>query len=191
MRLIEKCLEKRKRGLKFYGSTCGGSAVSVLIAGTFSLGSAFAVEQGDVISFKGKTNKVNVDSDSVYPSKAKARVGIQLTVNGANAFTYDGLGRIVLEIKFKANTGVQQIVLSSGNSFNYIYDHDGNILTIPQTQIQDESGKIWTFSGIGSYDLDTKNKSRSEITLSVGGQEGEEIFTIPTLGGVMMMPITS
>jgi hypothetical protein len=70
------------------------AVAAVLIIGTFSLGSAFAVEQGDVISFKGKTNKVNVDSDSVYPSKAKARVGIQLTVNGANEFTYDGLGRV-------------------------------------------------------------------------------------------------
>ena len=167
------------------------AVAAVLVAGTFSLGSAFAVDAGDVIAFKGNTNKVVINPDSEYPSKAKARVGIQLTVvDETSTLHYDGFGRIVLEIQFKANTGVQPIIISSGsNSVSFTYDDVGNMLTIPPTQVQDESDNIWTISGEGSYDLDTKDKSRADITLSVGGQEGEEIFTIPVQGGVIFLPI--
>jgi len=45
---------------------------ATLILGTFTMDSTFAVESGDVILFKGKTNKVVVDPASNWPSKAKA-----------------------------------------------------------------------------------------------------------------------
>lgn len=154
---------------------------ATLIFSTFIMGYAFAVESGDVISFQSKTNKVVVDPASNYPPNARASTNIQLLVDEVSKFQYDGLGRITLEISFIME---EPIVISSDNSFSYTYDDVGNILTIHETQVQDDSGMTWLLSGVGFYNLDENDLSRAEITLNLGGQKGEEVFEISSLGRI-------
>jgi hypothetical protein len=165
---------------------------ATLILGTFALGnSAFAVESGDVISFKGQTNKVVVDPASELPSNAKARVGIQLNVTNVDEFYYDGLNRMSLQIVFSTPQSANGFFIQIEHVLAYTYDELGNQLRIHETEVQDTSGATWFLSGVGSYDLDKKDKSRAEITLNLGSHEGEELLKIPAKGGVVIVPITT
>ena len=65
-------------------------------------------------------------------TKAKALVGIHLRVDMVEEYSYDGFGRISLEVKFSTpqipNGFSFQIPPSASNSFAYHYDNSGNIL---------------------------------------------------------------
>jgi len=157
---------------------------ATLVLGTFAIGSAFAVERGDEISFKGKANKVVVDQASDYPSKAKAKAKIQFTVDQVQDSTYGGFGRLAVVIDFKGDQDFDPIVIppTDSNIFRYQYDDVGNILTIRETQVQSDSGESFTLSGEGSYDLDERDKSRANITLTLSSDTSDDVLTIPVKG---------
>lgn len=162
---------------------------ATLVLGTFAIGSAFAVEPGDEISFKGKANKVVVDQDSDYPSKAKAKANIQFTVDQVQDSTYHGFGRLAVVIDFKGDQDFDPVRTppiiippTASNSFSYQYDDVGNILTIRETQVQDDSGESFTLSGEGSYNLDERDKSRANITLTLSSNTSDDVLTIPVKG---------
>jgi len=157
---------------------------TTLVLSTFTLGNtAFAVEQGDKISFKGKANNVTIQPN-LTENIAKAKAKIQFTVNQVQESTYDGFGRLAVVIDFKGNQDIEPIVIPPTNSFTCQYDDVGNILTILETQVQSESGDFFILSGTGSYNLDKKDKSRADITLNIIEIESQDRFKIPLHGSV-------
>lgn len=89
------------------------------------------------------------------------------------------------------NTLPPIIINANGNTFQYSYDDAGNRLTMPETQIQSQSGQSFNLSRFGSYDLDKKNKSRADITLNISSPQGHPFFEIPMQGGVILTPVSS
>lgn len=161
--------------------------VSTLVIGTAA---SYAVEQDDMLEIEAKGPMLCPTTDGREKcGQAKAMLILEVgTVNPDGTHSGTGVGQIALRGTAVGNLGYTMST-PSDDPVSYTYDNQ-NRLTISGF-MYDVHGNKFTFEGDTAFDLKPNNRDNIDIVLSIGDQEGEDLWEIPAKGRVIFTPIRS